>query len=101
MAAENRLWAQKRAPTTKGEFMLADRRYCYPLTITDAASRYVFACEALSTIRTDNDAAFVLGMAIHNEAIAKQHTPRSLLETGDRLLAQQKSAHWPWGGRTV
>ena len=28
--------------------MLADRRYCYPLTITDSASRYVFACEALS-----------------------------------------------------
>src|SRR3954447_8258772 len=29
----------------KGEFMLADRRYCYPLTITDSASRYVLACE--------------------------------------------------------
>jgi transposase InsO family protein len=26
----------------KGEFMLADRRYCYPLTITDFASRYLF-----------------------------------------------------------
>ena len=25
----------------KGEFMLADRRYCYPLTITDFASRYL------------------------------------------------------------
>lgn len=24
----------------KGEFMLADRPYCYPLTITDFASRY-------------------------------------------------------------
>jgi putative transposase len=35
----------------KGEFMLADRRYCYPLTITDSASRYVFACEALSTTK--------------------------------------------------
>jgi putative transposase len=31
--------------------MLADRRYCYPLTITDAESRYVFACEALSTTK--------------------------------------------------
>ena len=27
--------------------MLADRRYCYPLTITDFASRYLIACEAL------------------------------------------------------
>ena len=35
----------------KGEFMLADRRYCYPLTITDFASRYLFACEALSTTK--------------------------------------------------
>ena len=29
--------------------MLADRRYCYPLTITDFASRYLLRCEALST----------------------------------------------------
>ena len=35
----------------KGEFMLADRRYCYPLTITDFASRYLIACEALSTTK--------------------------------------------------
>ena len=33
----------------KGEFMLADRRYWYPLTITDAASRYLLSCEALSS----------------------------------------------------
>jgi putative transposase len=33
----------------KGEFMLADRRYCYPLTLTDFASRYQLTCEALST----------------------------------------------------
>jgi len=26
--------------------MLADRCYCYPLTITDAASRYLLGCEA-------------------------------------------------------
>lgn len=31
----------------KGEFMLGDRRYCYPLTITDFASRYLLTCEAL------------------------------------------------------
>src|SRR6202165_2514624 len=33
----------------KGEFMLADRRYCYPLTITDFASRYLISCEGLSS----------------------------------------------------
>jgi putative transposase len=33
----------------KGEFMLANRRYCYPLTVTDFATRYLIGCEALST----------------------------------------------------
>ena len=33
----------------KGEFMLADRRYCYPLTISEFARRYLISCEALST----------------------------------------------------
>jgi len=31
--------------------MLANRRYCYPLTITDFASRYLLSCEALSSTR--------------------------------------------------
>ena len=35
----------------KGEFRLGNRRYCYPLTITDFASRYLLTCEALSTTR--------------------------------------------------
>jgi putative transposase len=35
----------------KGEFMLSDRRYCYPLTVTDFTSRYLIACEALSTTK--------------------------------------------------
>jgi putative transposase len=35
----------------KGEFMLADKRYCYPLTISDFASRYLLSCEALSTTK--------------------------------------------------
>jgi len=33
----------------KGEFMLGNRRYCYPLTITDFASRYLLTCDALVT----------------------------------------------------
>jgi len=33
----------------KGEFMLGNRRYCYPLTITDFATRYLLTCEALLT----------------------------------------------------
>jgi len=43
----NELWCAD----FKGEFMLADRRYCYPLTITDFASRYLLCCEALSSTK--------------------------------------------------
>ena len=43
----NHLWCAD----YKGEFMLADRRYCYPLTITDFASRYLLSCEALSSTK--------------------------------------------------
>ncbi len=43
----NELWCAD----YKGEFMLANRRYCYPLTITDFASRYLIACDALSTTK--------------------------------------------------
>ena len=31
----------------KGEFKLGDGRYCYPLTVTDHASRFLLLCEAL------------------------------------------------------
>lgn len=33
--------------------MLAHRRYCYPLTITDFASRYLLSCDALSTTKEE------------------------------------------------
>jgi putative transposase len=71
----------------KGEFMLGDRRYCYPLTVTDFASRYLLTCEALTTtqekfaftvfeqtfkefglprvIRTDNGVPFASAHAIY------------------------------------
>ncbi|TPM03054.1 MULTISPECIES: IS481 family transposase [unclassified Mesorhizobium] len=49
----------------KGEFMLADRRYCYPLTITDFASRYLIACEALST--TKEACAFTVFESVFKE----------------------------------
>ena len=79
----NQLWCAD----YKGEFMLADRRYCYPLTITDFASRYLISCDALATtketyafsvferafqdfglpqaIRTDNGIPFACGNALY------------------------------------
>ncbi len=37
----------------KGEFMLGDRRYCYPLTITDHISRYLLTVDGLESVRED------------------------------------------------
>jgi transposase InsO family protein len=46
-AAPNDLWCTD----FKGEFKLGNQRYCYPLTVTDHASRYVLMCEALDSPR--------------------------------------------------
>lgn len=35
----------------EGEFKLGNGRYCYPLTLTDQASRYLLACEAFESTR--------------------------------------------------
>ena len=43
----NELWCAD----YKGEFMLGDRHYCYPLTVTDFASRYLITCDALATTK--------------------------------------------------
>ncbi len=45
----NELWSAD----FKGEFMLADRRYCYPLTVSDHSSRYLLALEALGSVREE------------------------------------------------
>lgn len=37
----------------KGEFLLGDKRYCYPLTVTDYASRFLLLCEALESTREE------------------------------------------------
>jgi transposase InsO family protein len=43
----------------KGEFMLGNKCYCYPLTVTDQVSRYLLMCEALeSTKEAPAQAAF-------------------------------------------
>ena len=36
----------------KGEFMLGNRKYCYPLTISDYRSRYLLACEGLESTKS-------------------------------------------------
>lgn len=80
----NQLWCAD----YKGEFMLGNKQYCYPLTITDYASRFLISCEALAStkeefafeiftrafkeyglpdsIRTDNGTPFASAQAFYN-----------------------------------
>lgn len=46
-ARPNDLWCAD----FKGEFRTSNRRYCYPLTVTDQASRFLLLCEALDSTR--------------------------------------------------
>jgi transposase InsO family protein len=46
-AVPNDLWCAD----FKGEFRLGNGRFCYPLTVTDQASRYLLLCEALESTR--------------------------------------------------
>ncbi|HEY6255024.1 MAG TPA: IS481 family transposase [Xanthobacteraceae bacterium] len=48
-AAPNQLWCAD----FKGEFKLGNGQYCYPLTVTDHASRFLLLCEALESTRED------------------------------------------------
>src|SRR5438477_11579114 len=45
----NELWCTD----YKGEFLLGNHQYCYPLTVTDHASRFLLTCEALSSTKED------------------------------------------------
>jgi transposase InsO family protein len=47
--APNALWCAD----FKGEFRLGNRDYCYPLTVTDQASRFILMCEALQSTREE------------------------------------------------
>lgn len=72
----------------KGQFLLGNRQYCYPLTISDFSSRYLLSCESLENtqekyafpvfeqtfeefglpdaIRTDNGVPFASPYALFN-----------------------------------
>jgi transposase InsO family protein len=48
-AGPNDLWCAD----YKGEFKLGNGRYCYPLTVSDHASRFLLLCEALESTREE------------------------------------------------
>lgn len=82
-SAPNELWCTD----YKGEFMMGNKKYCYPLTVTDFTSRFLIGCEGLEStkeqyaftvferlfkeyglpgrIRSDNGVPFASPMALH------------------------------------
>jgi transposase InsO family protein len=48
-AGPNEIWPAD----FKGQFKTGDRRYCFPLTVTDPYSRMLLLCKALRSVRTE------------------------------------------------
>jgi len=87
----NELWCAD----YKGEFMLDDRRYCYPLTVTDAASRYLLACEALlSTNRRDAFVVFERLFKDHGLPKAIRTDNGSPFANGNSLFGLTRLSVW-------
>jgi transposase InsO family protein len=78
----NELWCTD----YKGEFLLANHKYCYPLTVTDHASRYLLVCEALSS--TKENYAFTVFERLFNE----RGLPASAATTACPLLRHTPSS---------
>jgi len=70
-AVPNDLWCAD----FKGEFKLGNGRYCYPLTVTDQASRYLLLAEALEATR---EAPVIEGLrpAVQGTRPAARHSKR-------------------------
>jgi transposase InsO family protein len=92
-AAPNDLWCAD----FKGEFKLGNGRYCYPLTVTDHASRFLLLCEALDSTREE---LACTGTAVCRARAAAVHPLRQLLlasQLGPVIRshwAVENSLHW-------
>src|SRR4051812_40106793 len=91
-AAPNALWCAD----DKGEFMLGDRRYCYPLTITDFASRYLLTCEALATTQETFPSPSSSGRSRNSACPARFARITACRSRPHRRSTA--SGNWPWGG---
>src|SRR5262249_56753531 len=67
-AGPNDLWCAD----YKGEFKLGNGRYCYPLTVTDQASRFLLLCEALESTREE------LAMTAFERLFAERGLPHAI-----------------------
>lgn len=56
----------------KGQFLLGNQAYCYPLTITDYSSRYLIACDALETTKEE------YALSVFEAAFKEYGLPRAI-----------------------
>ncbi len=89
--APNGLWCAD----YKGEFMLGNREYCYPLTISDYRSRYLLACEGVASTRSD------FAFAIFERAFKDFGLPHAIrtdngvpFASGNALIGLSRLAVW-------
>jgi putative transposase len=75
--------------------MLGNRQYCYPLTITDYRSRYLLACEALESVRSE------LAFAVFERVFKEFGVPEAIrtdngspFASGNALFGLSKLAVW-------
>jgi len=83
--APNDLWCVD----FKGEFRLGDHRYCYPLTVTDHASRMILACEALESVKENG------AIPVFQNLFNERGLPARYALGQRRALRQSKRALWP------
>ena len=65
--------------------MLADKRYCYPLTITDFASRYLLSCEALLTTKESTHLPY-LSVFLRTLGCPRRSAPTTVFPSPAQLL---------------
>jgi len=82
----------------KGEFMLGDKRYCYPLTVTDQASRYLLLCEAMESpksLHLPHSSGCSKNVACRGRS-ARITESRSLRRTGCSIFRSFRSGGYGW-----
>lgn len=67
--APNQVWCAD----FKGQFRLGNGKYCYPLTVTDALSRYIIACVALENTKGGS------AQAVFEQAFREHGLPECIL----------------------
>jgi transposase InsO family protein len=88
----NELWCTD----YKGEFKLGNHRYCYPLTVTDHASRYLLLCEAMGS--NQEQFAFTAFERLFQDAVYRKPSAQTMAFPSLPRTVSSISPSFPSGG---